>query len=74
LKDIEATSFVRAEKIPQMKDGAELFSLLKKESSLANSKLITLVPNAIGLQTAIDIGVEDIAVLLQLRIPSILKY
>jgi hydroxymethylglutaryl-CoA lyase len=62
LKDIEATSFVRASKIPQMGDGAELMRLLKNEASLAHHHLISLVPNLKGMEEAINLGVKDIAV------------
>jgi hydroxymethylglutaryl-CoA lyase len=58
LRDIEATSFVRKEKIPQMGDGSELCTALK--SSQAN--LISLVPNLKGLEEAIKVGVKEIAV------------
>lgn len=58
LENIEATSFVRREKIPQMGDGSELFSRLK--TSRAN--LIALVPNLKGLEEAIQVGVKEIAV------------
>lgn len=62
LHEIEATSFVRAEKIPQMSDGGELYAHLKKETSLANTHLISLVPNLKGMEGALAAGVKDIAV------------
>lgn len=62
LLEIEATSFVRASKIPQMSDGGELYSLLKKESSLKKTHLISLVPNIEGMQAALKAGVTDIAI------------
>ena len=62
LQDIEATSFVRAEKIPQMSDGGELYKKLLADSSLKTTRLISLVPNMKGLESAIDAGVKDIAV------------
>jgi hydroxymethylglutaryl-CoA lyase len=62
LKEIEANSFVRAEKIPQMSDGIDLFSKLMKEASLRNTKLISLIPNDIGLENALEAGVKEIAV------------
>jgi hydroxymethylglutaryl-CoA lyase len=58
LVNIEATSFVKKEKIPQMGDSSELFTALK--NSKAN--LISLVPNAKGLVEAIKVGVKEIAV------------
>lgn len=62
LREIEATSFVRALKIPQMSDGAELFSQLKNDPSLSQTRLISLVPNVRGMELAIKAGVSDIAV------------
>ncbi len=62
LMEIEATSFVRAEKIPQMSDGKELYSKLKSDPDLINTKLISLVPNMVGIEAAIEVGVKDIAV------------
>lgn len=62
LHEIEANSFVRAEKIPQMSDGVELYKSLTKESSLKNTKLISLVPNDKGLENALSSGVKEIAV------------
>lgn len=62
LKEIEATSFVRAEKIPQMSDGGELYKKLNSDPELKSTKLISLVPNKKGLETAIDAGVKEIAI------------
>lgn len=62
LHEIEANSFVRVEKIPQMSDGVELFSRLNKETSLKQTKLISLVPNDKGLENALAAGVTEIAV------------
>ncbi len=62
LKEIEASSFVRAEKIPQMQDSAQLFDRLIAEPSLKNTHLISLVPNLIGMKEALVHGVKDIAV------------
>jgi len=62
LHEIEATSFVRAEKIPQMGDGAELLSKLLSDPDLKNDKLISLVPNLKGLTDAMNVGAKEIAV------------
>lgn len=62
LHEIEANSFVRAEKIPQMSDGMELYSELVNDGSLKNTKLISLVPNEKGLDNALSVGVKEIAV------------
>lgn len=62
LKEIEATSFVRAEKIPQMSDGGELYARLQSLPELKDIKLISLVPNLKGMESALAAGVKDIAV------------
>ena len=62
LREIEATSFVRAENIPQMSDGVELFSRLVKENNFQKTKLISLVPNEKGLENAMIAGVKEIAI------------
>jgi hydroxymethylglutaryl-CoA lyase len=62
LRDIEAMSFVRADKIPQMSDGKTLYQNLAKNSHLKNIHLISLVPNKKGMEDAISVGVKDIAV------------
>ncbi|MFT6070369.1 MAG: hydroxymethylglutaryl-CoA lyase [Bacteriovoracaceae bacterium] len=60
LKSIEATSFVRRDKIPQMGDAKELFeglmALTQKPVSYP-----CLVPNLKGLELAISAGVKEIA-------------
>lgn len=56
--NIEVTSFVKKEKIPQMGDSSELFTTIK--NSKAN--FISLVPNTKGLEEAIRVGVNEIAV------------
>ena len=61
VKNIEVTSFVRGEKIPQMKDGGELWQKVKKKTKKGVS-LLALVPNIKGLKEAIAVGVEEIAV------------
>ncbi|MFA6238737.1 MAG: hydroxymethylglutaryl-CoA lyase [Bacteriovorax sp.] len=62
LSIIEANSFVRAEKIPQMSDGAELYARLAVESTLSKTQLISLVPNLKGMESALNSGVKNIAV------------
>jgi len=62
LKDIEATSFVRADRIPQMGDAVQLFETLKSKVSVDDNHLICLVPNLKGLENAVKVGVKDIAV------------
>ena len=62
LHEIEATSFVRAEKIPQMSDGSELFKTLAGVESLKKTQLISLVPNLKGFELAKAAGVKEIAI------------
>jgi hydroxymethylglutaryl-CoA lyase len=62
LQEIEATSFVRSEKIPQMGDGGELLSKLLADRDLSDTKLISLVPNLKGLTDALSVGAKEIAV------------
>lgn len=62
LTEIEATSFVRADKIPQMGDAVQLFGSLTKKVTPDQNHLICLVPNTKGLENAIQAGVKDIAV------------
>lgn len=62
LKTVEATSFVRADRIPQMADSEKVFNLLKKKESLKTVNLPCLVPNLKGLDKAIEAGVKEISV------------
>ena len=58
LQTIEATSFVSKKAIPQMGDAKELF----KQLDLSKANFPCLVPNMIGLENAIEVGVKEIAV------------
>ena len=58
---IEATSFVRPDKIPQMADAYQLMKLLGQNGA-DFSKLPCLVPNLKGLELAQSLGVKEIAV------------
>lgn len=58
---IEATSFVRSEKIPQMSDAKELIEGLKAKS-IKLEKLPCLVPNLKGFEIAKNLGIKEIAV------------
>lgn len=57
LEEIEATSFVSPKWVPQLGDAAELWPQLPKEG-----KFSALVPNARGLERALECGVDRIAV------------
>ncbi|MEZ0324455.1 MAG: hydroxymethylglutaryl-CoA lyase [Fimbriimonas sp.] len=56
LKDIEATSFVSPKWVPQLGDAAELWPQLPSGPDFS-----ALVPNAKGLERAIEVGVQRIA-------------
>ncbi len=62
VKEIEATSFVRADKIPQMFDGKELAVKLSSYTKQKDLSIYALVPNMKGLEGAIETGMKDIAV------------
>jgi hydroxymethylglutaryl-CoA lyase len=57
LRRIEAASFVRPDRVPQMADGAELWPQLP-----TGPRYMALVPNARGLERALALGVREIAV------------
>lgn len=56
---IEATSFVRPDRVPQLADAAELMQQLDRRPGVTYP---VLVPNVRGLDRALDCGVTDIAV------------
>jgi isopropylmalate/homocitrate/citramalate synthase len=58
-KDIEVTSFVRPDRVPQMADAAEVLAGLTPHPGV---RYITLVPNAKGLDRALEAGALAIAV------------
>mgnify|MGYP000856814004 CR=1 FL=1 len=57
LREIEATSFVSPKWVPQLADAAEVWRALP-----AGPLYSALVPNARGLQTALEVGAHRIAV------------
>lgn len=59
LSQIEATSFVHPQRVPQLADAAEVIAGLPRRAGVTYS---ALVPNAKGLQRALDSGIERIAV------------
>ncbi len=61
LKTIEATSFVRSDKIAQMGNAKELYQLLTTWAP-NELNLPCLVPNLRGLEDALSVGVKEIAV------------
>ena len=56
---IEATSFVRADRIPQLADGAEVMLRITRKAGVRDP---VLVPNDRGLDSALAAGARDIAV------------
>jgi len=59
LRAIEATSFVRADRIPQLADGAEVFARIDKHPDVSYP---VLVPNEKGMQAALAAGASEVAV------------
>ncbi|MBM9578351.1 hydroxymethylglutaryl-CoA lyase [Leptospira sp. 201903070] len=59
LKNIEATSFVKKESIPQLADAVELSSLLNFKSEIHYS---ALTPNLKGYEAAKNAGYQEVAV------------
>lgn len=57
---IEVTSFVRPDRMPQMSDAKEIYTQVKDLES--STMLPCLVPNMKGLETALELGVKEIAV------------
>ncbi len=59
LKVVETTSFVSPKWVPQMGDNAEVFKGINKKAGVSYP---VLVPNVKGLETALKVGVQEIAV------------
>jgi hydroxymethylglutaryl-CoA lyase len=59
LKHIEVTSFVSPKWVPQMGDNSEVFTKIKKHPGVAYT---ALVPNKQGLEEAMKVGCQEIAV------------
>ncbi|EPZ51305.1 HMGL-like protein [Bacteriovorax sp. BAL6_X] len=61
LSTIEVTSFVRPDKIPQMKDAANLYPQVLKFTQEKGIATPCLVPNLKGLEVAKELGVTEIS-------------
>ncbi len=61
IKSLEVTSFVRADKIPQMSDATQLYPLIKNYAKDKGLELPCLVPNMVGLKSALSLNVDHIA-------------
>ena len=59
LKTIEATSFVRPDRIPQLADADALYAALERRPDV---RYPVLVPNERGMQRAVAAGVQEVAV------------
>ncbi|KAJ8923781.1 hypothetical protein NQ315_010363 [Exocentrus adspersus] len=59
LKTIEVTSFVSPKWVPQMGDNVDVYSGITKRDGVSYP---VLVPNAKGLESAMQVGVKEIAV------------
>src|SRR5438128_1482131 len=59
LRFIEATSFVSPRAIPQLADAAEVMSGIRRAPGV---RYPVLVPNAKGMERALEVGVTDVAV------------
>lgn len=61
LKTIEATSFVRADRIPQMRDSTTLFERLMEQLGDKDIDFPCLVPNLTGYEFSQKVGVKEIS-------------
>lgn len=59
LPTVEATSFVHPKAIPQLADSGDVMSQL---ADVGNAEIMALVPNARGLERAIESGLKRVAV------------
>lgn len=59
IDQIEATSFVRPDMIPQLADATRVYDEITKVPGV---RYIVLAPNLRGLQTAFEVGVTEVAV------------
>lgn len=62
IDNIEAGSFVSPKWVPQMAQSDDLFRALLSEGSNSNARFSALTPNMKGLQSAISVGVQEVAV------------
>lgn len=59
LRSVEVTSFVSPKWVPQLADAAEVFAGLRKQPAI---RYPVLVPNLQGLERALAVGVQEVAV------------
>lgn len=58
-RHIEVTSFVHPRWVPQLADSAELYASIARKEGVCYS---VLVPNAKGMERAVEVGVEEVAI------------
>ena len=61
LEDVELTSLVKAENIPQLKDAELVFKSISDNKNINLNKCPILVPNTKGMERALHLGVERVA-------------
>ena len=61
LKSIEVTSFVRADRVPQMADSEKIYQKVVEKINDQSVRFPCLVPNAKGMENALKAGVKEIA-------------
>jgi hydroxymethylglutaryl-CoA lyase len=61
VRDLEVTSFVRPDVVPQLADSADLFEAMRGRDLPEGVRYIALVPNRKGLDRALSCGVRSIA-------------
>ena len=61
LREIEVTSFVRSDRVPQLRDSKELFNSLQDIQEKNDVSMIALVPNLKGMEAALSAGVKRVA-------------
>ncbi len=59
LQTVECTSFVSPKWVPQMSDHKEVYSNINKEQNISYP---VLVPNKKGMESALEVGVKEIAI------------
>jgi len=63
VRDIELGAFVRPDRVPQMADTGEVYTLVKaRELKLSPARAWCLVPNRKALERALRVGVTNIAI------------
>jgi hydroxymethylglutaryl-CoA lyase len=65
VREVEITSFVNPKAVPQMADASEVASeIVRKYGGKPGARLIALIPNARGAQSAADCGIGTVSVVI----------